>query len=264
LAMLVHTTKIEAEIEEGTTFLDCFKGVDLRRTEICCVTFAGQVLCGINFAYSPTYFLSSAGMSNDDSYSINLGGTGVAFCGTILSWFLLPKFGRRTIFLTGLGILTTILLAIGIINTATNASAALWAEGGLCVFWLFTYSLTVGPMTYAIISETSSIRLRPLTVCLARNSYILFNIVGGILQSYFVNPTAWNASGKTGYFWAGTCLLTFMWAYYRLPEAKGRTYEELDLLFVRKVPARLFSKTEVDAYADHRTDIKDEKFEIKQ
>jgi hypothetical protein len=39
----------------------------------------------------------------------------------------------------------------------------------------------------------------------------------------------------------------FAWSFFRLPEAKGRTYEELDLLFQKKVPARkmIFEKTEV-------------------
>lgn len=40
-----------------------------------------------------------------------------------------------------------------------------------------------------------------------------------------------------------------VWTYFRLPEIKGRTYEELDILFQNKVSARNFSKTKVDAYA---------------
>jgi SP family general alpha glucoside:H+ symporter-like MFS transporter len=39
--------------------------------------------------------------------------------------------------------------------------------------------------------------------------------------------------------------LSFLWAYFRLPEMKGRSYRELDILFERKVSARKFSKTEV-------------------
>jgi SP family general alpha glucoside:H+ symporter-like MFS transporter len=41
LAMIVHTVKLENQVTAGTTYWDCFKGIDLRRTEICCVTFAG-------------------------------------------------------------------------------------------------------------------------------------------------------------------------------------------------------------------------------
>lgn len=51
LAMIVHTTKIESTLHEGTSYWDCFRGTDLRRTEIACVTFMGQVLSGSSFAY---------------------------------------------------------------------------------------------------------------------------------------------------------------------------------------------------------------------
>lgn len=51
LAMLVHTINIEAQVESGATYIECFKGVNLRRTEIACIAFAGQVLSGSTFAY---------------------------------------------------------------------------------------------------------------------------------------------------------------------------------------------------------------------
>lgn len=102
---------------------------------------------------------------------------------------------------------------------------------------------------YSIISETSSVRLRPLSVVLARTSYQLANIVSQILQAYTINPTEWNWKGKTGFFWGSTALCVFVWSYFRLPEVKGRTYEELDILFANKVSARNFSKTDVDPYA---------------
>lgn len=249
LAMLVHTTKIEMSIEEGTTYKECFTGIDLRRTEVCCLTFMGQILSGSTFAYAPTYFFVSAGMSTEHSYQLNVGGTAIAFVGTIISWWLITYLGRRFLYVCGQATLCIILLIIGILSAASNSPGSLWAQAGFCICWLFVYSLTVGPITYAIISETSSMRLRPLTVCLARIAYQLTNIVSQVLQTHFMNPTEWDAQGKTGFFWAGTALITFVWAFFRLPEAKGRTYEEMDILFARRIPARKFSKTKVDAYA---------------
>jgi len=41
-----------------------------------------------------------------------------------------------------------------------------------------------------------------------------------------------------------------VWSYFRLPEAKGRTYEELDILFAKGVSARKFKGYEVDAYSE--------------
>ena len=70
LAMLVHTVKIENEVTAGSNYWDCFCGVDLRRTEIACVTFAGQILSGSTFAYSPTYFFTEAGISTSNSYAL--------------------------------------------------------------------------------------------------------------------------------------------------------------------------------------------------
>lgn len=125
----------------------------------------------------------------------------------------------------------------------------MWAQAALCFVWLLVYSLTVGPIAYAIVPETSSVRLRPLTVCLARTAYQIVNVISQVLEPYFMNPTAWNASGKTGFFWGGTALIAFIWAFFRLPEPKGRTYAELDIMFARKITAHKFASTPADAYA---------------
>lgn len=51
-----------------------------------------------------------------------------------------------------------------------------------------------------------------------------------------------------GFFWGSTALLFAIWALFRLPETKGRSFEELDMLFNNGVPARKFKSYEVDAY----------------
>lgn len=52
----------------------------------------------------------------------------------------------------------------------------------------------------------------------------------------------------TAFFWAGLCFLCIIYTYFRIPEPRGRTFAELDLLFERKVSARNFAKTEVDVF----------------
>ena len=46
IAMMRHTDELEKELSVGSSYLDCFKGVDLRRTEITCLAWACQPLCG--------------------------------------------------------------------------------------------------------------------------------------------------------------------------------------------------------------------------
>lgn len=55
VAMMVHTNEIEKEMQSGTSYLDCFKGVDLRRTEVACFTWAVQNLCGAGLMGYSTY-----------------------------------------------------------------------------------------------------------------------------------------------------------------------------------------------------------------
>jgi SP family general alpha glucoside:H+ symporter-like MFS transporter len=63
-----------------------------------------------------------------------------------------------------------------------------------------------------------------------------------------LNPGAWNWGAKSGFFYAATCLGCFVWAFFRLPEPKGRTYGELDILFERRISARKFSSTVVEGH----------------
>lgn len=71
-----------------------------------------------------------------------------------------------------------------------------------------------------------------------------------------LSPNEWNWAGMTGFFYAGLTglLITFMW--FMLPETKDRTFAELDVLFENKVPARKFSKMNVDQFSGHTTAIR--------
>lgn len=249
LAQIKHTIELESHIQNDTSYLECFKGSNRRRTEICMVVFAGQQLSGAVFAYTPTYFFLQAGVSTENSFTIAIGSTAMAFIGTCISWILLAYFGRRTLYLGGMVMAASSLLIVGICSAATTAQSAVWAQVAFILVWKLIYSLTIGPICYAIISETSAVRLRPQTVVVARNTYAVVQIISNILNPYMLNPIEWNLRGRAGFFWFGTGALVALWSYFRLPETKDRTYEELDVLFNEKVSARKFKKTNVDAFA---------------
>ncbi len=50
IAMMVHTTALEADTTKGATYLACFRGHNLRRTEIVCMVWAIQNLSGNSFS----------------------------------------------------------------------------------------------------------------------------------------------------------------------------------------------------------------------
>jgi SP family general alpha glucoside:H+ symporter-like MFS transporter len=245
--MMVTTNELEKAIETGTGYLDCFRGIDLRRTEIVCVTWSIQNLCGSAFMGYSTYFYEQAGLPIVDAFDMSMAQYAIGFLGTIGSWFLMMRMGRRTLYCYGLALLTLLLLLIGLISIS-NSTGAAWGIGSLLLVYTFTYDITVGPVCYSLVAEIPSTRLKTKSIVLARNVYNVMGIINGVIVPYMLNPTAWNWKGKAGFFWAGMCFLCWLWTYFRLPEPRGRTYGELDILFERRVAARKFAKTDVSPW----------------
>lgn len=60
LAMIIETDRIEYQMEAGSTYMDCFKKINLRRTEIAVGVYSIQVLSGIYLVGYATYFFERA------------------------------------------------------------------------------------------------------------------------------------------------------------------------------------------------------------
>ncbi|KAL3472743.1 general substrate transporter [Aspergillus californicus] len=249
IAMIQHTNELEKSLSAGTSYADCFKGVNLRRTEIVCGVWIVQTLSGQNLMGYFAYFCVQAGLPEVHSFNLSLGQYALGILGTMTSWFLMSTTGRRKIYLLGLSSLFTLLVITGSLSFATPSNnAAKWAIGVMLMIFTFVYDITIGPVTYSLVSELSSTRLKAKTINLARAGYNISNIVVNVLTNYQLNDGAWNWGARSAYFWAGTCLVCLVWAVFRVPEPRGRTYEEMDVLFERGISARRFRKTKVDPY----------------
>lgn len=49
MEMMKATNQLEMEMSTGGNFWDCFRGIDLRRTEIACMVWLTQSFCGVPF-----------------------------------------------------------------------------------------------------------------------------------------------------------------------------------------------------------------------
>lgn len=251
VAMMVHTTALEENITSGSSYWDCFKGTDLRRTEIVCMVWAIQNLSGNSFSNYSTYFLESAGLNPSTSYSFAMGQYAINMAGVFGAWALMSLgFGRRSLYLYGLCGLFSMLFVMGFLGLvpAEHRNQGALATGSLMIVWALFYQLSVGTVCYSLVSEISTRRLQIKTVVLGRNLYNVVAIITGVLTPYMLNPGAWNWGNYTGFFWAGLCFLCIIYTYFRVPEPRGRTFAELDLLFERGVSARQFASTEIDVF----------------
>jgi SP family general alpha glucoside:H+ symporter-like MFS transporter len=110
-------------------------------------------------------------------------------------------------------------MIVGCLSFATSNSA-IWATGAILVVFTFVYDFTVGPVTYSLVSELSSTRLKAKTIVLARSAYNASNIFVNVMTNYQLSSTAWDWSSRAAFFWAGSCLLSAIWVFFRLPEPK--------------------------------------------
>lgn len=182
-------------------------------------------------------------MDTSKAFMLNLINACLQFVANALSWPLTAWFGRRTIYLYGTAVNMTLLILLGVCASIKQNSATNYAQAVLGIIISFVFAGTLGPISYTVIAETSSVRLRALTTGVGRAAYYVAEIPMIYLASQLLNPTGWNLAGKCGYVWGGTALVCLLSAYFGLPELKNRSYREADILFDRKVPARKFKST---------------------
>ncbi|USW58219.1 Putative major facilitator, sugar transporter, major facilitator superfamily [Septoria linicola] len=255
VAMMRRTIELEKSTSDPS-LLELFRGVDLYRTLIVCGVYAAQNLTGNLIANQAVYFFRQAGIDTNTAFALGLITSALQTIFVMLSWILTTYLGRRPIYVWGSAFNTFLLVMLGVAATvpvssesAKTAASLAQASLGLIISVLFT--LGPAPASYVIIAETSSIRLRPLTTGIGRGAYYLVNIPCIFLASWMLNPDGADLGGKCGYVWGGTGFVCFVLAYFFLPEMKGRSYREIDILFARKVNARKWTKTVVDIQDDH-------------
>ncbi|KAL7915558.1 putative MFS alpha-glucoside transporter [Trichoderma velutinum] len=255
LAYIQHTTAIEKAETASASFIECFQGTNLRRTEINCVVWAAQILCGNAILGYSVVFLEAAGFSELQAFDLNISLSACYIIGGIICWFMFPHVGRATIYMGGLSLMFCCLIAIGGLGFASGKGAEM-AIGILLVFSTLINMITVGPACYPIVAETPSGRLRYKTIVIGRFVYNLTGIFNNSVTPRMIAATSWNWGAKAGLFYAGTNLLCNIWCWFRLPETKDRTFGEIDLLFDNHVPARKFKYTKVNQFA-HQSEYRE-------
>ena len=154
-----ETNRLEKEASKGTSFAECFKGTNLRRTEICVVAYIIQVWGGSGLTGYSTLFFELAGFNSKHAFSLSLGQKAFAWVGTVLAWFILWRFGRRTLYTRGQVVLTVFLFLIGILDVQKNYTSRPGLQYGQAVLLMlfgFVYDFSIGPVEYVLLVSGSA------------------------------------------------------------------------------------------------------------
>ncbi|KAK7424345.1 hypothetical protein QQX98_000613 [Neonectria punicea] len=254
LAVMEVTLAKEKEIDnQDSSYLECFQGVNRRRTTIVVMVYLCQQFCGAGFvAGYLAYFFTVAGV--DNAVAVAQGAYAIQLVGNIMSWFAIENLGRRPLIAYGAIVLTSLLLLIGGIRILENNQSALNAMVALMAIWGFLYQLTLGAAAFAVGGETPTLRLRQKTYSLNIMSNTAAGTLIGMVLPILINPGQANLGGKVAFVFFGASVPFSMYLYFYFPEMKGRSYLELEEMFQKKVPARQFKNYRVDVEIVHLKD----------
>lgn len=226
------------ELAEITTELGEEKGgfSELLRPGIRRAVLIGVILMvfsqinGVNMIliYTPTLFME-AGVTNAPDAILNsvYVTSWITLC-TVVSFWLISRFGRRPILIIG-----PIGMALGEVIMFCKFNYALPPWATLTGMFLATgaFTLTLAPLSWVVLSEIFPNRIRGVAMSIATtamftSSYLTTNLFPAILD-YFKN--AWGNPGGTFLIFAGICISCSVFVWRLLPETKDKTLEEIGI-----------------------------------
>ncbi len=186
-----------------------------------------QQVTGINTViyYAPTIFKSTGfGSSASILATVGVGVINVVF--TIVSVLLLDRTGRRPLLLIGLSGMTIMLAGLGAVFYFQSLSGLVGtlAVGGVMLYVAF-FAIGLGPVFWLLISEIYPLQVRGTAMGLVTVLNWAANL--GVSLT-FLSLT--HAIGKSSTFWlyGALSVFTLVFAYYLVPETKGRSLEAIE------------------------------------
>jgi len=203
-----------------------------------------QQLTGANyFFYYGTTVFNGAGIRNSYVTQMILGA--VNFGTTFGGLYVIEHFGRRKSLIAGaiwMFVCFMVFASVGHFSLNLQDPPATPAAGkAMVVFaclFITGFAMTWGPMIWAIVAELYPSRYRARAMAMATASNWLWNF----LISFFTPFIAGVIDFAYGYVFAGCLLLAALTVYFCVIEGKGKTLEEIDMMYVMRVPPWKSSK----------------------
>ena len=182
-----------------------------------------QQWCGTNviFNYAQEIF-QGAGFDTDGMF-IDIVITGIAnVIFTIVALATVERWGRRRLMLIGSSGLALIYLTLG---TCYYLEVQGFFMVVLVVAAISCYAMTLGPVTWVLLSEIFPNRVRGIAMAVCT-----FALWTGCCTLTYSFPIMNAALGSYGSFWiySAICAVAFIYLTRACPETKGKTFEQLE------------------------------------
>ena len=247
LALIQLTLEASRKETSGVTYAECFRKSNLRRTFVSILPKALGTFTGISFiAGYFTYYLQLAGYSTQTSYTLQIIQPVASIIGNLMAASLVDYVGRRNLTVYGVIALPVCLLITGGLGTSSSQAMVTGTVAFILIFsWL--YNLSIGSTAFSLLAEVATSRLRVKTIAIGYAFSQSLNVMWQLTIPYMFNPDRGNLGARIAFVFGGLSVLSTLYLWFFQPETAGRSYQELDEMFAKKVPARKFKTYETDA-----------------
>jgi facilitated trehalose transporter len=198
--------------------------------------FMFQVLTGVTAVLFYTVYIFEAAGTDIDEYTSSIIVGGIGIIPGLLATVAVDRYGRRILLLLSEALMVLGLAALGAFFNVKEHKPEV-ADGQLgwlplvaLVVFMIGYSGGLGPITYTVVPEILPQRVRGLVSSVATSARWGMAF---LVTRFFYNLQS--AIGDDGGYWffAGICALGFFYIFFFIPETKGKTLEEIQLIFTK-------------------------------
>ncbi|XP_075365161.1 solute carrier family 2, facilitated glucose transporter member 2 isoform X1 [Mycteria americana] len=234
--------KQEAASEKKVSIRQLFTSSKYRQAVIVALMVQiSQQFSGINaiFYYSTNIF-ERAGVDQPVYATIGVGVVNTVF--TVISVFLVEKAGRRSLFLAGLMgmLISAVAMTVGLALLSQFAWMSYVSMVAIFLFVIF-FEVGPGPIPWFIVAELFSQGPRPAAIAIASFCNWACNFIVGMCFQYIADL----CGPYVFVIFAALLLVFFLFACFKVPETKGKSFEEIAAVFRRKkLPAKAMTELE--------------------
>ena len=224
-----QTVEYEESIGKGR-WIDLFKADLLLRVVIGVAIQFFQQMTGMNaiMYYAPTIFEDI----NQNGMVATAVTGGVNFLSTFLAIYLVDIVGRRRLLLwgaTGMFLSSSVIGVLGYATDLENNTAAGYIVVALICLFVVNFAYSWGPCGWIIPAEIYPLRQRGKAMSVTTGFNWIGNFIIGKVTPLMISGVF--SIGGTFFFFSFWLVLMFIFIATTLPETKGRTLEEMDLVF---------------------------------
>ncbi|RJE21567.1 sugar transporter [Aspergillus sclerotialis] len=188
--------------------------------------------CNALIYYAPTIF-GQLGLDGNTASLLATGVYGIVNClSTLPALFLIDKVGRRVLLMFGaigtcisLVIVGSIIEAYG--SSLINHKSAGWAGIAFIYIYDINFSYSFAPIGWVLPSEIFNLSIRSKAISITTSATWMCNFIIGLITPDMLETISWG----TYIFFAAFCLLAFLFTFFCIPETRGKTLEDMDLIF---------------------------------